>query len=224
MTPDDVRKLRLRRNDCCGCCGIDQPRGTPSFWSSSARAVYCEPCIGGAALARSLAGTPGGGAAREYARRKAKDAARLKARWGRFTPIAEHLTPAKQSTNAWARGAAGEERLASFLERELGDEVILLHDRRIPGSRANIDHIAVGPSGVWVIDAKRYTGTVRRRVVGGLSRTEIRVVVGGRDRTKLINNMPGQVSVVTNVLATFRHIDPLTCKAPCASRTQIGVS
>ena len=34
----------------------------------------------------------------------------------------------------------------------------MLHDRRIPGTRANIDHIAVASSAVWVIDAKRYNG------------------------------------------------------------------
>jgi hypothetical protein len=34
--------------------------------------------------------------------------------------------------------------------------VAVLHDRRIPGSRANIDHIAIAATGVWVIDSKRY--------------------------------------------------------------------
>lgn len=34
----------------------------------------------------------------------------------------------------------------------------VLRDRRIPGSRANIDHLAVTPTGVHVIDAKRYNG------------------------------------------------------------------
>jgi hypothetical protein len=39
--------------------------------------------------------------------------------------------------------------------------VELLHDRRICGSRANIDHLAIGPGGVTVIDAKNYRGKVR---------------------------------------------------------------
>ena len=199
MTPDDFR-MRLRRNGSCASCGIAQARGQNAFWSPSARAVFCEPCVGGADLARSLAGSPGGAAAREHARRQTNDAARLKARWGKFTPIVEHFTPPRQSTHAWARGAAGEERLAAFLERELGDGVILLHDRRVPGSRANIDHIGVGPSGVWVIDAKRYTGTVRRRDVGGRSRTDVRVFVGEQDQTKLVKKVPGQVAVVAKVL------------------------
>lgn len=35
-----------------------------------------------------------------------------------------------------------------------------VHDRRIPGSRANIDHIAVAATGVWVIDTKNATGAL----------------------------------------------------------------
>lgn len=37
----------------------------------------------------------------------------------------------------------------------------LLHDRRWPGTRrGNIDHLAVGPGGVFVIDTKAWSGTV----------------------------------------------------------------
>lgn len=35
-----------------------------------------------------------------------------------------------------------------------------LHDRRVPGTRANIDHIAVSSSGGSVIDAKKYTDQI----------------------------------------------------------------
>lgn len=31
---------------------------------------------------------------------------------------------------------------------------VVLHDRRQPGSRGNIDHLVVGPSGIWVVDSK----------------------------------------------------------------------
>ena len=39
---------------------------------------------------------------------------------------------------------------------DVPDTFRVMHDRRIRGTKANIDHIAIGPSGVWVIDAKRY--------------------------------------------------------------------
>ena len=62
----------------------------------------------------------------------------------------------------------GRARVASRLEALLDPaEVVLLHDRRIPRSRANIDHIAVAPSGVTVVDAKAVKGKVRVRATVG---------------------------------------------------------
>jgi hypothetical protein len=49
----------------------------------------------------------------------------------------------------------------------VGHVGLVLHDRAIPGTRSNIDHIAVVPSGVWVIDTKQYRGRVQRRDRGG---------------------------------------------------------
>jgi hypothetical protein len=34
----------------------------------------------------------------------------------------------------------------------------VFHDLAIPGSAANVDHLVVGPTGVFVIDSKRYRG------------------------------------------------------------------
>jgi len=77
---------------------------------------------------------------------------------------------------------------------------VVLHDRLVPGSRANIDHIAIGPSGVFVIDAKKYTGQVEARDVGGLFRTDVRLFVNKRDRTKLVDGVLHQVEVVRTAL------------------------
>src|SRR5947209_146921 len=35
------------------------------------------------------------------------------------------------------------------------------HDLPVPGSRANIDHLVVGPTGVWVVDTKTTRAEVR---------------------------------------------------------------
>ena len=67
------------------------------------------------------------------------------------------MQDAPQHERSWARGAGGEELVARALAKHCPD-VAVLHDRRIPGSRANIDHIAVAATGVWVIDTKRYKG------------------------------------------------------------------
>ena len=48
------------------------------------------------------------------------------------------LQDAPEHEKAWATGATGEEELAAFLSRRCPD-VTVLHDRRMPRSRANID-------------------------------------------------------------------------------------
>ncbi len=107
-----------------------------------------------------------------------------------------------QHEKAWDQGAEGEVKAAQRLEQLLAEHgVILLHDRKMPGSRANIDHIAIGPGGITVIDAKRYTsGAVRLRRSGGiLSPRREQLTVGGRDRTKIVDGVIGQVEAVRAV-------------------------
>lgn len=82
-----------------------------------------------------------------------------------------------------------------------GDDLVVLHDRRIPGSRANIDHVVVTRAGVWVIDAKRYQGgRPRLRVEGGLLRPRVEKLIVGSDRTKLVDGVLRQVGLVQEVV------------------------
>jgi hypothetical protein len=62
----------------------------------------------------------------------------------------------------WLRGAAGEEATARVLDR-LPRRWVVRHDLRIPGSRANLDHLVIGRSGVWVVDTKTTRAWVRAR-------------------------------------------------------------
>jgi hypothetical protein len=107
-----------------------------------------------------------------------------------------------QRQRAWARGAQGEERVAVRLAKLLdGHDVELLHDRRIAGSRANIDHLAIGPGGVTVIDAKNYQGKVRTVVRGGILRRRTEhLLIGGRDQTRLVDGLRRQVDLVRAAL------------------------
>ncbi len=114
-----------------------------------------------------------------------------------------------QATRAWADGALGEEHVARVLAGCSG--VRTVHDRRIPDSRANIDHIAIGPSGVFVVDAKRYSGRVEGRQVGGWLRRDERLYVAGRDRTKLVGGLERQVEAVRRALqANEGEVVPVT--------------
>jgi hypothetical protein len=65
---------------------------------------------------------------------------------------------ASQPTRAWRDGARGERATARRLRRLERHGYVVLHDLQVPGSRANVDHLAIGPAGVFVIDSKRYAG------------------------------------------------------------------
>jgi hypothetical protein len=39
---------------------------------------------------------------------------------------------------------------------------VIFHDLAVPGSEANVDHLVIGPSGVFVIDSKQWTGRVHQ--------------------------------------------------------------
>lgn len=108
--------------------------------------------------------------------------------------------------------------MANVLDRLASKSIPALHDRRIPNRRSNIDHIAIGPAGVYVIDAKRY---VRQRVevqrFGGLfSPRRSELFVGGRRRMDLVNGLEPQEDAVLDALAeldlpTGCIVQPVLC-------------
>jgi Nuclease-related domain len=69
---------------------------------------------------------------------------------------------------AWRRGAAGERRTARLLSHLERQGWAVLHDLAIPSSRANIDHLVIGPGGVFVIDSKQYRGRLQLDPTGRL--------------------------------------------------------
>jgi hypothetical protein len=69
-------------------------------------------------------------------------------------------------TWAWQRGAHGERKTARLLARLEPYGWTVLHDLAVPGSRANIDHLAIGPPGVFVIDSKQYRGRLHQAADG----------------------------------------------------------
>ncbi|MFW8744939.1 nuclease-related domain-containing protein, partial [Mesorhizobium japonicum] len=109
----------------------------------------------------------------------------------------------RRSTEVWAQGAVGEQRVAAALDRLAEAGVVALHDRRVPGTRGNIDHIAITPWGVWVVDAKRYVDKRPDVVMEGgflsFGGTR-RLTVGGRKKDELVDGVLRQVERVRAVV------------------------
>jgi Nuclease-related domain len=87
--------------------------------------------------------------------------AAIVAGWGlRFRP--------SQEASAWRHGAAGERSTARLLAPLERHGWAVLHDLAVPGSRANLDHLVIGPGGVFAIDSKQYRGRLQLDAVGKL--------------------------------------------------------
>ena len=54
--------------------------------------------------------------------------------------------------SAWEQGASVAGIVRAWLDRIPG--IVVLHDRRVPGSRMTLDHLAIAPAGVFVVDGK----------------------------------------------------------------------
>ncbi len=147
----------------------------------------------------------GRSAHREYERRRAARRQRAKARYGPLGALFADVTADPATIQAWRQGAGGElataRQLARFLRRS---DVTLIHDRRIPGrGRANIDHLAIGPGGITVIDTKSTHGRVQLATTGIIHHHEI-LLVNGRDRTRQLEALQRQITTVVAKLARHR--------------------
>jgi hypothetical protein len=215
----ETKRIRVRYAGVCTACGTALPAGEAALYDRATETMRCLDCRSSdvvvadaappaeaphaapsPAAAPSRTSTAGGSAQREYERRKAKREDAIRSRHPRLGGLILALSDDPQSTTAWAKGAEGERRLGAGLDTLAEAGVVALHDRLIPGTRANIDHLAVAPSGVWVIDAKRYSGQVSKRDVGGWFSTDLRLYVGRRDCTKLVAAMGKQVAAVRAAL------------------------
>jgi hypothetical protein len=130
-----------------------------------------------------------GESARESARRQRAKAERL-----------------QKSAERWERGAEGEQATASALDALPGEVWTVFHDVRWPGRRyANVDHVAVGPPGVFVIDSKNWSGTiaVRNHVLRQNGRPREEAVAGAAEAALAV---AGLTPVVVP-----QHVYPVLC-------------
>ena len=97
-----------------------------------------------------------------------------------------------ESAERWERGAEGERRTADVLAR-LPQAWVTRHDLPWPGRQlANVDHVCVGPTGIFVIDTKNWSGSAR------LDRGVLRVA--GRRRAAQVDGVRAMAAAVASVV------------------------
>jgi len=112
------------------------------------------------------------------------------------------------------RGAEGEETTAALLAGLPADQWTVLHDVRWPGRRfANVDHVVIGPPGVFAIDSKNWSGriTIRDDVLRQNGYRREPAVAGASEAALAVARLTNVVraDLVRPVLCFVRD-DPLT--------------
>lgn len=220
ITNPDWKQLRLRRDGFCSACGLPLTAGTLALWNASQKVISCVvhsemPATDALDVGQGLveeasitsyepliSGIAGGSARAENIRRVKNRQDRVTERFPRAGKYLLALTNEPQSTRAWETGALGEVAIGRLLDSlSTKYEFHLLHDRLIPKSRANIDHMAITRFGVFVIDAKNYQGVVRIEDRSGFfEKSAPELFVGRRNCMKLVAGVKKQVSIVEEIL------------------------
>lgn len=93
--------------------------------------------------------------------------------------------------------------MMSVLEDAAGPDTLLIHDR--VGPAGHLAHLAIAPSGVWVIEARRFDGCrVDVLFTGGSAEEDReRLVVAGRDKTMLVRGLQAQHEAVAAALRAY---------------------
>lgn len=194
------RLLNLRYPATCHICKAKLAPGNRAWWDRAAHAATCiacdleHPADPFTVVEPAFRGVAGGSAQAEHDRR------------------ASNPNHSRRATAPWQKGSDGEQHLSTYLRKDANGRFTLLDDLRIPNSRAQIDHLAIAPSGIYVIDAKNYTGKASRRVDGILRWRTEHLIVNGRDRTKLTTGMKRQTKAVRTALGLLDTFDdvPIT--------------
>jgi hypothetical protein len=58
---------------------------------------------------------------------------------------------------SWNKGIKGESIVAEYLN-QLPKDYFIFNDVKFPGSYGNLDHVVIGPNGIYVIETKNYEG------------------------------------------------------------------
>ncbi len=71
-----------------------------------------------------------------------------------------YFTAAYDQWEHWFLGKRGELRVTQSLSK-LPDNYVLLNDLVLPSGRGNVDHLVIGPNGLFVIETKNYASNVK---------------------------------------------------------------
>lgn len=188
-----IARLRLQRDGECCDCGVAVLAERWAGWDRATKVVVCEDCLDQSSV--GLVGSPGSSAAMESERLREERLREALIIWG-DEAAGDGIESADE--RAYRRGSDGERRLGPMLDWIVRGHGYVLHDRAV-GRNANIDHLVVVPSGVWVVDSKNYRGAVRARR-STLFGPATGVRVGSRDQSDTLLRAKWQLDPVRSAV------------------------
>jgi hypothetical protein len=70
------------------------------------------------------------------------------------------INKSQEEGYSWQKGNKGEIIVADYLDT-LPEDYFIFNDVKLPGKGGNIDHVVIGPTGIYVIETKNYSGKYR---------------------------------------------------------------
>lgn len=162
--------MHLRYDGRCRLCGAALPAGTFAVYELSLRTVRCveceSPAEAAAPLAPVVADVPTAPAVTDDELRLRTPASAVIAETLRVqagTPPRSACarlfgrTPLSPESQPWFLGAIGELEIGRVLDR-LGDGWLVIHAVPVGTAGSDIDHLVIGPSGLFTINTKYHEG------------------------------------------------------------------
>ena len=129
-----------------------------------------------------------------------------------------HLREIAQENRSIEGGRRGEQKMADLLAEQLADDHVILNDLelRIAHERAQIDHLVIGPPGIFVIESKYWAGKLtgdagdaqwnQQRSYGGVRHVKSPVHQCERQRRMFITLLSARIPEDRiHALAVFTH-------------------
>lgn len=149
--------MQLKYTSICERCDNVVSNGARCIPHSKPGKVICIQCTRPDELPAVSSLAAGASALKKHDQLLAAYRRKQEIKWGPFAGVVKFCTGTPRYIAVWKQGSKGEAIVGRALDAISG--VTGLHDRKWPTKDvANIDHIAVTPTGIGIIDAKNYRG------------------------------------------------------------------
>lgn len=214
--PSPDRRLRLRYDGRCRLCGVFLAAGTSAIHERSSRTVRCIACTPAITVdessltEESRSPFQGNDELRLRGPASAVIAQTLRVQAGALPrpPMARLFgrSPLSAESRSWYLGAVGELEVGRVLDN-LGTGWWALHAIPVGTAGSDIDHLVIGPAGVFTINSKFHEGKniwvgARRLLVNGQRTDHLRnAAFEARRVAKILTSALGEPVVVGSIIA-----------------------